>query len=359
MATMDPKRAALVRALMERDLYEMLDIPRDAGEADIRAALAKRTEWAEETPMRAAARDAEMHWIAWSERALIDDPEIRAEYDAALDRKAAAAERAIEARHRVRKLHEARDELARREARRVVVQEPEPPKKAPAPRKKKAAAPKATDAAQAVLQATQVTDAEEALRGLEGADGNTAVAIAFADRAVEIDGSADTLARAGAALRGIGETDRAVALLRRAIDADPQRSDARISLINALRDSGDLAGAESAGRAAVEAVPANGGVQYAFGRVLIDLEMLEEAETVLEAAQQNGKPEAAELLNTLKNAYSADGDSGAVERVEEISYPAPPATDDPAVAAPGSAPNMEAEPAAPADEPAADVTDEA
>ena len=134
---------------------------------------------------------------------------------------------------------------------------------------------------------------------------------------------------------------------------------AAISLINALRDSGDLAGAESAGRAAVEAVPANGGVQYAFGRVLIDLEMLEEAETVLEAAQQNGKPEAAELLNTLKNAYSADGDSGAVERVEEISYPAPPATDDPAVAAPGSAPNMEAEPAAPADEPAADVTDEA
>ena len=86
--------------------------------------------------MRAAARDAEMHWIAWSERALIDDPEIRAEYDAALDRKAAAAERAIEARQRVRKLHEARDELARREARRVVIAEPEPPKKAPAPRER-------------------------------------------------------------------------------------------------------------------------------------------------------------------------------------------------------------------------------
>ena len=40
MATTDPKRAALVRALMERDLYEMLDIPRDAGEAEIRAARA-------------------------------------------------------------------------------------------------------------------------------------------------------------------------------------------------------------------------------------------------------------------------------------------------------------------------------
>ena len=33
-ATIDPKRAALVRSLMERDLYEMLGIPRDAGEAE-------------------------------------------------------------------------------------------------------------------------------------------------------------------------------------------------------------------------------------------------------------------------------------------------------------------------------------
>lgn len=359
MATTDPKRAALVRALMERDLYEMLDIPRDAGETEIRAAIAKRTEWVEETPMRAAARDAEMHWLAWSERALITDPEIRADYDAALDRKAAAAERAIESRQRVRNLRVARDELARREARRVVPQEPEKPKKAPAPRKKKAAAPKAADAQQAVLQATQITDVEEALRGLEGADGDVAVAIAFADRAVEIDGSADTLARAGAALRGIGQTDRAVALLRRAIEADPLRSDARISLINALRDAGDLPGAEVAGRTAVEEVPANGGVQYAFGRVLIDLGLLEEAETVLQAAQENGKPEAAEALRDLREAYAADGDATAVERVEEISYPAPPATNDPAVAEPGLAPSMEAEPAAPADEPAADVTDEA
>jgi hypothetical protein len=109
----------------------------------------------------------------------------------------------------------------------------------------------------------------------------------------------------------------------------------------------------------VEAVPANGGVQYAFGRVLIDLQMLEEAETVLQAAQENGKPEAAEALRDLREAYSADGDAAAVERVEEISYPAPPATDDAAVAEPGLAPNMEAEPTAPSDEPAADVTDEA
>ena len=359
MATTDPKRAALVRALMERDLYEMLEIPRDAGEPEIRAAIAKRTEWVEETPMRAAARDAEMHWLAWSERALITDPEIRADYDAALDRKAAAAERAVESRQRVRNLRVARDELARREARRVVPQEPEKPKKAPTPRKKKDAAPKAADAQQAVLQATQITNAEDALRGLEGADGDVAVVITFADRAVEIDASANTLARAGAALRGMGQTDRAVALLRRAIEADPLRSDARISLINALRDAGDLPGAEAAGRTAVEEVPANGGVQYAFGRVLIDLGLLEEAETVLQAAQENGKPEAAEALRDLREAYAADGDATAVERVEEISYPAPPATNDPAVAEPGLAPSMEAEPAAPADEPAADVTDEA
>ncbi len=348
MAKTDPKRAALVRALMERDLYEMLDIPHDADEAEIRTAIATRTEWVEETPMRAAARDAEMHWLAWSERALINDPEIRADYDAELGRKAAAADRGVESRQRVRKLHVARDQLAKREAQRVVPHEVEKPKAAPAPRKPRAAAKtvKQGDTQHAVLQATQVTDVEEALRGLEGADGNTAVAIAFADRAVAIDASPDTLARAGASLRGIGETDRALALLRRAIEADPHRSDARISLINALRDSGDLPGAEAAGRAAVEEVPANGGVQYAFGRVLVDLGLFEEAETVLQAAQQNGKPEAAEALSALKDAYAADADVDAVERVEEISYPeaSAPATNDPAVAEPGIAPNMEAEP---------------
>ena len=58
MATVDPKRAALVRALMERDLYEMLDVPRDAGDEEILAAIARRTEWVEETPMRHADREA-------------------------------------------------------------------------------------------------------------------------------------------------------------------------------------------------------------------------------------------------------------------------------------------------------------
>ncbi len=360
MATTDPKRAALVRALMERDLYEMLDIPRDADDAMITAAIATRTEWVEETPMRAAARDAEMHWLGWSERALITDPEIRTDYDAALARKAAAVDRAVESRVRVRKLHAARDQLAKREAQRVVPIVIDPPKPAPAPRKRKAAVKKvdAGDSAHAVLQATQVTDVEEALRGLEGADGNVAVAIAFADRAVEIDDSAATLTRAGASLRGIGETDRAIALLRRAIDADPQRTDARISLITALSDSGDLPAAEAAGRSAVAAAPADGGVQYAFGKVLVELGLLEEAETALSAAQSLGNPRAADELRTLRESYSADGDVDGVERVEEISYPAPPVTNDPAVAEPGTTPAMEAEPVAPADEPGADVTDE-
>ncbi len=128
MAKTDPKRAALVRALMERDLYEMLNIPHDADEAEIRTAIATRTEWVEETPMRAAARDAEMHWLAWSERALINDPEIRADYDAELGRKAAAADRGVESRQRVRKLHVARDQLAKRESERVVQHEVKKPK---------------------------------------------------------------------------------------------------------------------------------------------------------------------------------------------------------------------------------------
>lgn len=47
MATIDPKKQALVRALMERDLYEMLDVPRDADDDAITAAIAQRTEWVE------------------------------------------------------------------------------------------------------------------------------------------------------------------------------------------------------------------------------------------------------------------------------------------------------------------------
>lgn len=137
MATVDPKRAALVQALMERDLYEMLDVPRDAGDDEIRAAIARRTEWVEETPMKHRDREAELHWLAWAERALVNDPEIRAEYDAALEGKAAAEARAVESRKRVRKLREARDMLARREASRAVPAEQPKPKRAPTPRKKK------------------------------------------------------------------------------------------------------------------------------------------------------------------------------------------------------------------------------
>jgi hypothetical protein len=142
MAIADPKKQALVKALMERDLYEMLDVPRDAGDDVILAAIAQRTEWAEETPMRHADREAEMHWLAWAERALVKDPEIRAEYDAALGQRAAAEARAVESRQRVRKLRVARDQLAKREAARVVPVEAEK-KKAPTPRTKKDAAPPA------------------------------------------------------------------------------------------------------------------------------------------------------------------------------------------------------------------------
>ena len=106
------------------------------------------------------------------------------------------------------------------------------------------------------------------------------------------------------------------------------------------------------------AAPADGGVQYAFGKVLVELGLLEEAETALSAAQSLGNPRAADELRTLRESYSADGDIDGVERVEEISYPAPAATNDPAVAEPGTTPAMEAEPTAPADEPGADVTDE-
>lgn len=137
MATVDPKRRALVKALMERDLYDMLDVPRDAGDEEILAAIARRTEWVEETPMRHADREAETHWLGWAERALVKDPEIRAEYDAALDARAAAEARAVESKQRVRKLREARDQLARREASRSVpVEEKKPARKAPTPTKK-------------------------------------------------------------------------------------------------------------------------------------------------------------------------------------------------------------------------------
>lgn len=190
MATTDPKRAALVKALMERDLYEMLGVPRDAGDQEILAAIARRTEWVEETPMRHADREAEMHWLAWAERALVNDPEIRAEYDAALDRKAAAEARAIESRQRVRKLRQARDELARREAGRAVLVTEEPKKKAASPRKKKdveAPAGAGPEVVEIDVEVTEVVEVAETDAGTVFTDvTETVVAVTTDDGAVEV-----------------------------------------------------------------------------------------------------------------------------------------------------------------------------
>lgn len=190
MATTDPKRAALVKALMERDLYEMLGVPRDAGDQDILAAIARRTEWVEETPMRHADREAEMHWLAWAERALVNDPEIRAEYDAALDRKAAAEARAIESRQRVRKLRQARDELAKREAGRAVPVTEEPKKKAASPRKKKdveapaGAGPAVVEVDVEVSEVVEVTQTDAGTVFTDVTE--TVVAVTTDDGAVEV-----------------------------------------------------------------------------------------------------------------------------------------------------------------------------
>ena len=108
-----------------------------------------------------------MHWLAWADRALVKDPEIRAEYDAALERKAAAEARAIESRKRVRKLHVARDQLARREASRVVPVEQAPPKKkAATPRAKKdievpAGAGPAIEDDIVIVEVTELIEVEE------------------------------------------------------------------------------------------------------------------------------------------------------------------------------------------------------
>ncbi len=190
MATTDPKRAALVKALMERDLYEMLGVPRDAAGDEILAAIARRTEWVEETPMRHADREAEMHWLAWAERALVNDPEIRAEYDAALDRKAAAESRAVEARQRVRKLRQARDELARREAGRAVQVEDPKAKKAPAPRRAKDAQAPAGAGPEVVevdVEVTEVVEVTETDAGTVFTDvTETIVAVTTDDGVVEV-----------------------------------------------------------------------------------------------------------------------------------------------------------------------------
>lgn len=190
MATTDPKRAALVKALMERDLYEMLGVPRDAGDQDILAAIARRTEWVEETPMRHADREAEMHWLAWAERALVGEPEIRADYDAALDRKAAAEARAVESRQRVRKLRQARDELAKREAGRAVLVTEEPKKKAASPRKKKdveAPAGAGPAVVEVDVEVTEVVEVAQTDAGTVFTDvTETVVAVTTDDGAVEV-----------------------------------------------------------------------------------------------------------------------------------------------------------------------------
>ncbi len=190
MATTDPKRAALVKALMERDLYEMLDVPRDAGDQDILAAIARRTEWVEETPMRHADREAEMHWLAWAERALVTDPEIRIEYDAALDRKAAAEARAVESRQRVRKLRQARDELAKREAGRAVLVEDPKAKKAPTPRtttEPSTPAGAGPEVVEVDVEVTEVLQVEQTDAGTVFTDvTETVVAVTTDDGAVEV-----------------------------------------------------------------------------------------------------------------------------------------------------------------------------
>ena len=192
MATVDPKRAALVRALMERDLYEMLDVPRDAGDEQILAAIARRTEWVEETPMRHADREAEMHWLAWAERALVRDPEIRAEYDAALERKAAAEERAVEARQRVRRLRVARDQLARREAERSVPVEA--PKKAATPRRSAADdAPAGAGPEVVAVEVDEVVEVTETPAGTVITDVTETVTVTEGETGVQVTDTVDVV----------------------------------------------------------------------------------------------------------------------------------------------------------------------
>lgn len=118
--------------------------------------------------MKHRDREAELHWLAWAERALVNDPEIRAEYDAALEGKAAAEARAVESRKRVRKLREARDMLARREASRAVPAELPKPKRAATPRKKRdievpaGAGPEVSAAEVRVDEVIEVTETPDA-----------------------------------------------------------------------------------------------------------------------------------------------------------------------------------------------------
>lgn len=323
MATTDHKRAALVRALMERDLYDMLGVSADAGADEITTAIARRREEVEETPMRAAARDAEMHWLAWAERALVNDPEIRVEYDAARERAHAAEERTVEARTRVRRLHVARDQLARREAQRPVpVPPPAPPKKAPAPRKraaaKSAAAADPAGAEKARLEATQITDADEALRRLEGVEGDTALAIALADRAVAISDDPEVLTRAGQGLRRAGEQDRAAALLRKAVEAGGSPG-AYSALVAVLGEQGDADAARTVARAMTESHPESGLAWMTLAEVLADGGG-DEAETAyVSAATLGPRPQdAVSGLRSMAATYRDSGDDAAAVRVEGI-----------------------------------------
>lgn len=320
MPTTDHKRKALVRALMERDLYDMLGVTTDTGPDDIIAAIARRREEIEETPMRAAARDTEMHWLAWAERALVNDPEIRVEYDAARERAHAAEERTIEARTRVRRLHVARDQLARREAQRPVpVPPPAPPKKAPAPRKRaptKAAL--AAGAEKARLEATQITDADEALRRLEGVEGDVALAIALAARAVEISDDPEVLTRAGQGLRRAGEHDRAAALLRGAVESGGSPG-AYAGLVAVLGDQGSADAARTVALAMTEAHPDSGLAWMTLAVVLADAGDQEAEVAYLNAATLGPRPQdAVSGLRSLAATYRDLGDADAAVRVEGI-----------------------------------------
>lgn len=123
--TSEPQREALLSALVERDLFQMLGLTREDDPSQGLLAVQLYTEWVQEQDWSVEAVDVELHWAAWAQRVLVENPSLRMAYIERLDERVRAEARQ-QAQHRL--LSEAkaqRDALFRREAERPIGPDPQ------------------------------------------------------------------------------------------------------------------------------------------------------------------------------------------------------------------------------------------
>lgn len=132
-------------------------------------------------------------------------------------------------------------------------------------------------------------------------------AVLYADEAGSGPGSSRGLLTLSVQLRVAGRLDEAAAVLRRALELEPDSLGARLNLANVLRDQGDLQGAERLYREVTELGPNFGKAWHALGVFLLGRGRNAEARLALERAFVLSPGDAA-IANTLGVARARTGE---------------------------------------------------